>query len=428
MIVLVINAGSSSVKFTCLEIEGFTVLSRGLVERIGLHGTYFTYLRPGAGPIKREVDVKDTGQAINLIISYLTDADVGVLESLAEIEAIGHRIVHGGGTITAPVLIDDQVEAIIKEYLPLAPLHNPPNLEGVKACEKVFPGVPQVGVFDTAFHTSMPAPAYLYGLPIELYQKHGVRRFGFHGTSHKYVTERASHFFDRDAKDLRMISCHLGNGCSVCAVHGGRSIDTSMGFTPMEGLVMGTRCGDIDPAIIFFLMDHQDMSAAEVNEMLYRRSGIYGLAGIGSSDLRDIARKVREGHKQAKDALEVFCYRIRKYIGAYLAALGGADAIVFTAGIGENSPEVRALTCAGLEDLGIILDQDKNATLNGREGEIHKPESRVKVLIVPTNEELQIAREMLEALDQSATSEAELAEPLMGGILKPAEGRAGLKG
>ncbi|MHB9074256.1 MAG: acetate/propionate family kinase [Desulfobaccales bacterium] len=412
MNILVINSGSSSVKFTCLEDEDYTVLSRGLVERIGLPGTRFTYLRPGASPLKRAVDVQDANQAISLILSYLTDENAGVMQSLAEIKAIGHRIVHGGETITAPVLIDDQVKAVIEACFALAPLHNPPNLEGIKACEKVFLDVPQVGVFDTAFCSSMPARAHLYGLPLELYKQDGVRRYGFHGTSHQYVSRQATRFFDRDTRDLKIVTCHLGNGCSVSAVRGGRCIDTSMGFTPMEGLMMGTRCGDIDPAIIFFLMDRKNMSAAEVNEMLNRKSGILGLAGIGSSDLRDITRKVAEGHRQAKAALEVFCYRIRKYIGAYIAALGGVDAIVFTAGIGENSKMVRDWTCAGLEDLGIVLDQDKNAALNGGEGEIHKPESHVKLLIVPTNEELEIARETRAVLDKTATPQRGLARKL----------------
>jgi acetate kinase len=398
MNVLVINAGSSSVKFTCMKSDDFAVLADGLVERIGLPGTFFIYKRPGADPIRVETGITDTNQAVSLITSYLADDHVGVIKSLSEIMAVGHRIVHGGERITASVLIDDGVKEVIVECSSLAPLHNPPNLAGVKACEKVFPGVPQVGVFDTAFHTTMPSRAYLYGLPIDFYRNDGVRRYGFHGTSHKYVSRVAASFFDRDFRDLKIITCHLGNGCSISAVDGGRCIDTSMGFTPLEGLMMGTRCGDIDPAIIFFLMDRKNMNAVEVNEMLNKKSGILGLADIGSSDLRDVEKKVAEGHEQAEKGLDAFCYRIRKYIGSYLAAMGGADAIVFTAGIGENSATVRARVCTGMEGLGIVLDPAKNRALNGSEGEIHKAESRVKILIIPTNEELEIARETLAVL------------------------------
>ena len=404
MSVLVINAGSSSVKFTCMRSDDFTVLAGGLVERIGMPETFFTYKQPGADPVRVETEVADTNMAVSLITSYLTHESVGVLQSPAEITAIGHRIVHGGERITAPVLIDDQVKTVIEECFSLAPLHNPPNLAGIKACEQVFPGVPQVGVFDTAFHTTMPSRAYLYGLPIDLYRTDGVRRYGFHGTSHKYVSHEAARFFDRGTKDLKMITCHLGNGCSITAVDGGRCVDTSMGFTPLEGLMMGTRCGDIDPAIIFFLMDRKNMDAAEVNEMLNKKSGILGLADIGSNDLRDVEKKVADGHKQAEKCLDVFCYRIRKYIGSYLAAMGGVDAIVFTAGIGENSATVRVRVCAGLEGLGIMLDQGKNKALNGSGGEIHRPESRVKILIIPTNEELEIARATVALLDLNGAS------------------------
>jgi acetate kinase len=299
MNVLVINAGSSSVKFTCMKSDDFTVLAGGLVERIGLPGTFFTYKRPGADPIRVEADVTDTNRAVGLITSYLMDENVGVMKTLSEIMAIGHRIVHGGERITAPVLIDDQVEKVIEDCFSLAPLHNPPNLAGVKACERVFPGVPQVGVFDTAFHTTMPSRAYLYGLPIDLYRTDGVRRYGFHGTSHKYVSHEAARLLDQDIKNLKLITCHLGNGCSISAVDGGRCLDTSMGFTPLEGLMMGTRCGDMDPAIIFFLMDRKNMSAAEVNEMLNKKSGILGLADIGSNDVRDVEKKIADGHEQA---------------------------------------------------------------------------------------------------------------------------------
>ena len=399
MNILVINAGSSSVKFTCLKSQNFTVLASGLVERIGLNGTLFNYKREGLEKVTEEVDVKDANQAVILITSYLCDAKLGVMKSLDEIVAIGHRVVHGGEKITAPALIDAQVKSVIKECFEIAPLHNPPNLEGIKACEKVFPGIPQVGVFDTAFHSTMPPRAYLYALPLDLYRNDHVRRYGFHGTSHKYVSWEAARYLNRGIGSLKIITCHLGNGSSIAAVKEGRCIDTSMGFTPLEGLIMGTRCGDIDPAIIFYLMERKKMAATEVNEMLNKQSGMLGLAAIGSSDLRDVEQKIKEGHAQARAAFEAFCYRIRKYIGAYIAVMGGVDVIVFTAGIGENSEMVRAAVCSGMEGLGIVLDAQKNASLNHSRGEISKPESRVKILIIPTNEELQIARETMEVLN-----------------------------
>ncbi|MCX5839745.1 MAG: acetate kinase [Deltaproteobacteria bacterium] len=399
MNILVINAGSSSVKFTCMNSEDFTVLASGLVERIGLTGTLFHYKRHGSEKITKEVTVEKTRQAVTLITSYLCDAKVGVMKSLDEIVAIGHRVVHGGEKITAPALIDSQVKSVIEACIEIAPLHNPPNLEGIKACEEVFPDIPQVGVFDTAFHATMPPRAYLYALPLKLYRNDRVRRYGFHGTSHKYVAREAARYLNQGMNGLKLITCHLGNGSSITAVKDGRCIDTSMGFTPLEGLMMGTRCGDLDPAIIIYLMDRKKMTVAEVNEVLNKKSGMLGLADIGSSDLRDVQQKIMEGHAQAKAAFEVFCYRIRKYIGAYTAAMNGVDVIVFTAGIGENSEMVRAAVCCDMEGLGIVLDTQKNASLNHSKGEISKPESKVKILIIPTNEELQIAREAMEVLN-----------------------------
>jgi acetate kinase len=325
------------------------------------------------------------------------------MNSLKEIVAVGHRVVHGGEKITAPALIDGRVKEVIRDCFEIAPLHNPPNMEGILACEEVFPGTPQVGVFDTAFHATMPPSAYLYALPFELYQKDRLRRYGFHGTSHKYVSQEAARLLNRDKDDLKIITCHLGNGSSIAAVKAGRCVDTSMGFTPLEGLIMGTRCGDLDPAIIFYLMERKRMSVAEVNEMLNRKSGLLGLAGIGSSDLRDVEQKMLAGHAQARAAFEAFCYRIRKYVGAYTAAMGGVDAIVFTAGIGENSERVRAAVCSGLQGMGIALDPERNASRNGSAADISSPESRVKILIVPTNEELQIARETIEVLNARST-------------------------
>ena len=398
MNILIINAGSSSVKFTCMESEGFNVIASGVVERIGLRGTLFNYKRNGSEKIAKEVDVKNTRDAVALITSCLCDPAVGVMKSLNEMAAVGHRVVHGGEKISAPTLIDGSVKAVIEECSEMAPLHNPPNLEGIRACEEAFPGIPQVGVFDTAFHATLPPKAYLYGLPLQLYQNDHVRRYGFHGTSHKYVSQEAARFLNGPPDGLKIITCHLGNGSSIAAVKGGRCVDTSMGFTPLEGLIMGTRCGNLDPAIIFYLIERKQMSAAEVNELLNKKSGMLGLAGIGSSDLRDVEQKVTEGHAQAKAAFETFCYGIQKYIGAYMAAMGGVDAIVFTAGIGENSDRVRAAVCGGMEGLGIVLDAKKNASLNHSRGEISTPESKTKILIIPTNEELQIARETMEVL------------------------------
>ena len=402
MNILVVNAGSSSVKFTCLNSEDYSLLASGLVERIGAVGTLFHYKRRGFDKVTAEVAVSNTKQAVTLITSYLCGAEVGVMGSLDEIVAVGHRVVHGGEKITAPALIDKQVKTVIEECFEIAPLHNPPNLGGITACEEIFPGIPQVGVFDTAFHATMPPKAYLYALPLEFYHHDRVRRYGFHGTSHKYVSCEAARFLNRDAGSLGIITCHLGNGSSIAAVKGGRCIDTSMGFTPLEGLMMGTRCGDLDPAIIFYLMERKGMSVPEVSEALNKKSGMLGLAAIGSSDLRDVEQKIAEGHAHAKMAFDVFCYRIRKYIGAYIAAMGGVDAIVFTAGIGENSEMVRAAVCGGMEGLGIELDASRNVSFNRLGGEISKPESRVKILIIPTNEELQIARETMDVLNHRA--------------------------
>jgi len=402
MNILIINVGSSSVKFTCMDREGFSVLASGVMERIGLPGTTFHYRRCGSDKMVQELDVRNVDQAVKLIMSRLCDTVAGVMKSPEEITAVGHRVVHGGEKISAPVLIDGEVKRVIEECVEIAPLHNPPNLEGIRACEVVFPGIPQVGVFDTAFHATMPSRAYLYAIPLEIYLKDRVRRYGFHGTSHKYVSREAAGFFNRDIKDLKIITCHLGNGSSIAAVDGGRCIDTSMGFTPLEGLMMGTRSGDVDPAILFYLMDRKGMTAAEVSEMLNKKSGMLGLADIGSGDLRDVEQRVLEGHAQARIAFDTFCYRIRKYIGAYMAAMGGVDAVVFTAGIGENSDKVRAAVCGGMEGLGIVLDEQKNVELNRTRGEISHPESRVRVLIIPTNEELQIARETMEVLNAHA--------------------------
>lgn len=389
--ILVVNTGSSSVKFTLFFSTDLQVAASGLVERIGLDGTRLIYRRPGRETIQHLAAIPDIGSAIAGILPLLTDSRTGVIQSREEIRAIGHRVVHGGEFITQPALIDDRIKKIIQTCYDLAPLHNPPNMEGIMACEKGFPGIPQVAIFDTAFHATIPPQAYLYALPLPLCKELKIRKYGFHGTSHCYVSRKAAECIGRSPPELRLITCHLGNGCSITAVSGGRSVDTSMGFTPLEGTPMGTRCGDIDPAIIFYLMRQRGLDAEQLDILLNRESGLLGLAGTGSSDVRDIITAMQAGNQQAETALRVFTYRIKKYIGAYISALGGVDAIVFTAGIGENSPLIREWICEGLSELGIRLDIHRNQAMNGCLGEIQDTKSRVRLLIVPTNEEAEIA-------------------------------------
>ncbi len=401
MKVLVINAGSSSVKFTCFDMQDKSVLASGLVERIGFPGTKLVYRKTGQDKFTREVDVTDARQAVRVITQYLTDAERGVVASLEEIAAIGHRVLHGREKIHDTVLVDDEVKQVILDCVPLGPLHNPHNLKGIEACEDVFPGVPQVAVFDTAFHATMPQYAHMYALPYDYYEKDHIRKYGFHGTSHRFVSKETARFLGRDIKELKTIVCHLGNGCSISAVDGGICVDTSMGLTPLEGLIMGTRSGDLDPAVVWYLMEHKKLDYHEINDLLNKKSGLLGLAGIGSGDLRDIEDAAAEGNKQAEIALKAFTYRIRKYIGSYVAAMGGVDALVFTAGVGENSDVVRAMVCEGLEGLnGIKLDPEKNLALNRKKGEIQAVDSRVKIVIIPTNEELEIAEQTVEVLDR----------------------------
>lgn len=374
------------------------LLAKGHIERIGLKGPIVKASK------KPRTNTPDQGQktshtdAVVEMISTLTDGDKGVIRSEHDIAAVGHRIVHAGEKLQQPVVIDEKVKIIIKECSPLAPLHNPPNLVGVLACEKYFPDAPQIAVFDTAFHSTMPPKAFLYGLPHEIYQEYGVRRYGFHGTSHKFVAQRAGDLLGVPWNELKIISCHLGNGCSLAAIKYGASIDTSMGMTPLEGLIMGTRCGDLDPAVILFLMKNMQLTVDQVDNLLNQESGLLGLAGIGSSDLRDIEGKAGQGHEQAIVALETFCYRIKKYIGAYIAAMGGLDVLVFTAGVGTNSSLVRAKVCEDLDSLGISLDLESNERFNGIESEIQSKSSSVKILITPTDEELEIARQAKQVL------------------------------
>jgi acetate kinase len=394
------NAGSSSVKFSLFGVEDDTVMASGIVERIGLRGTRLFYRNLRGNEIRTNAEVVDTSQAIGAMMSLLMDKKLGVIRSKEEISAIGHRVVHGGEKIKSSALITTEVKKIIIECFELAPLHNPPNMAGIKACEVNFPGVPQAAVFDTAFHTTLPDYAYLYGLPYKLYREDKIRKYGFHGTSHQYVCQVAAELLDQPLGELRLISCHLGNGCSITAVEEGKSIDTSMGFTPLEGLIMGTRCGDLDPAIVFYLMEHKNLNSRQINELLNKQSGLLGLAEAGSSDLRDILAAGKKGKQQADTAIHAFVYRIKKYIGAYTAAMGGLDAIIFTAGIGENSALIREMVCNGLENLEIVLDPDKNARANGKLCHVGNDQSRVEILVVPTNEERAIALQTLELLQR----------------------------
>lgn len=389
MKVLVLNCGSSSVKYQFISTDNKQVLAKGSIERIGSSSAILTHQRYDGDTIKITGEILDHDIAIEYVIAVLLSKNHGVIKDRSEIEAVGHRVVHGGEDFSGSVLITDAVIQTLKENIELAPLHNPPNIKGILACQKHLPGIPQVGVFDTAFHQKMPPKAYLYGIPYLLYKKYKIRRYGFHGTSHLYVSKRAADLINQPYDKLKIITCHLGNGCSVAAVDGGISIDTSMGFTPLEGLLMGTRCGDLDPSIPLHVMGKEELTLAEVNTMLNKHSGLMGISGV-SNDMREIIKAMKDGNERAKFAFEVFCYRIKKYIGAYAAALGGLDAIVFTGGIGENSTDVRKEVLSNLEFLGIELDDEKNQLSDG-ERVITKDYSKVKVFVIPTNEELVIA-------------------------------------
>jgi acetate kinase len=392
MIILVINAGSSSLKFTLFDMDdNKKVLANGLIERIGIDGTSMKYSNYKGEKYQSQVQVKNANEGAQLATEFLVDVKYGVLEDLKAIDAIGHRIVHGMEKISKPVLVTPEVKAVLNEGSLLAPLHNPHNLVGIQACEMVLPGVPNVGVFDTAFHSTMPPRAYLYGIPYALYTEDHIRRYGFHGTSHAYVSKIAAEIDGRPAKDLRIITAHLGNGASITAIKGGESIDTSMGLTPLEGVIMGTRSGDIDPAIVIHLMKLKGMSPQEMDNLLNKKSGVLGLGGIGSSDLRDIEEAADGGNTQCAQALDIYAYRIRKYIGSYIAALGGLDILVFTAGAGENSATLRASILKDLEGIGFKLDLEKNKVRSSEPRVISLPESPYKVMVIPTNEELAIA-------------------------------------
>ena len=397
MKVLVINCGSSSLKYQLIDMTTEESLAQGLVERIGIEGSVLTQKVEGKDKYIVKEQMKDHKDAIRLVLAALVDENNGVIKSMDEISAVGHRVVHGGEKYKESVVINDEVKANIEECFKLAPLHNPANMIGIKACEELMPNTATVAVFDTAFHGTMPEDAYLYALPYELYEKHGIRKYGFHGTSHKYVSQTCAEVMGRDIKDLKIITCHLGNGASLCAVKNGVSVDTSMGFTPLEGLAMGTRCGNIDPAIVTFLMKEEGLSVDEVNDLLNKKSGVLGISGI-SSDFRDIEDAAfNKDDRRAKLALKIFEYKIRTTIGAYAAAMGGVDAIVFTAGVGENGPETREKCLEGLEFLGVEIDREAN-NVRGKVREISKAGCKVKAFVIPTNEELVIARDTLELI------------------------------
>lgn len=392
MKILVINCGSSSLKYQLIDSGTEEVLAKGLCERIGIDGSAITHQPAGGEKVKTEIPMPNHTVAVQLVIEKLTDVSVGVIASLEEIDAVGHRIVHGGERFAESVLLTEDVMKAIEDCNDLAPLHNPANLIGINSCREIMPKVPMVGVFDTAFHQTMPKKAYLYGLPYSYYEKHKVRRYGFHGTSHDFVSGRAAEILGKDRADLKIIVCHLGNGASVSAVQNGKSVDTSMGLTPLEGLIMGTRSGDMDSAIVTFLAQKEGISAEEVLDICNKKSGVLGLSGGYSSDFRDLAEAAAAGNEMAKTALETYAYRVGKYIGAYAAAMNGVDVIAFTAGAGENNAEVRRLIGQYIGFLGTSINEQKNQ-LRGEEIILSKETDKVVTMVVPTDEELAIARE-----------------------------------
>ena len=391
MKVLVINCGSSSLKYQLLDMPQGDVVAKGICERIGIDGQLVHNNMSTKTTWK--VPMPTHGEAIKSVFKALTDAEIGVISDLSEISAVGHRVLHGGEEITQSVVIDDHVIDVIDAHIPLGPLHNPANSLGIKECRKLLPDVPQVAVFDTAFHQTMPPKAYMYALPYEMYEKHHIRRYGFHGTSHMYVANRCAEVHGKPIEDLKIITCHLGNGSSISAVDHGKCVDTTMGLTPLEGTPMGTRCGSIDPAIVKFIMDRENMTADEVDTLMNKKSGVMGISGV-SSDFRDINDAADNGNERARLALDMFCYSVKKYIGAYIAAMGGCDCIAFTAGVGENDKVVRAGACEGMEFFGIEIDPVKNLT-RGEEMLISTPDSKISVYIIPTNDELAIAQETM---------------------------------
>ena len=398
MKVLVLNCGSSSLKYQLIDMETENVLAKGLCERIGIEGSRLKHQPTGKDAVIFDDYQENHSVSVRMVLDALTNPEHGVVKSMSEINAVGHRVVHGGEYFAGSVIITDEVKEALEKCCDLAPLHNPANLIGIAACEEIMPGVPQVGVFDTAFHQTMPERAYLYALPYEYYEKYKVRRYGFHGTSHRFVSEEVCKMMDRPYDQTKVITCHLGNGGSVCAVRNGKSIDTTMGFTPLEGLVMGTRAGDVDVAAVTYLMKKEGLSADEMDNILNKKSGVLGLSGV-SSDFRDIEEAAEAGNDRAETALDVFAYKVAKRIGAYAAAMNGVDAIVFTAGLGENSATTRSAICNYLGWMGVHIDSYNNS-LRGKAIEISATDSRVRVYVIPTNEELVIARDTKELLDK----------------------------
>ncbi|OPL08039.1 MAG: acetate kinase [delta proteobacterium ML8_F1] len=396
MKVIVINCGSSSLKYQLLNMEDESLMAIGLVERIGLDGAQLKHETVGKDKQVIVTPMKNHKDALKVVLDALVDPGHGVIKSLNEIDAAGHRVVHAGEKFSGSVKITDAVMDALEECIELAPLHNPPNIMGIKAIQELLPSIVNVGVFDTAFHQTMPASSYIYPLPYEYYEKYGLRRYGFHGTSHRYVSERAASILGMDYHNMKIVTCHLGNGASATAVLNGKSVATSMGFTPLEGLAMGTRTGDLDPAIVTYLMSKENLSIQEMDNILNKKSGVLGISGI-SSDFRDIEEAADAGNQRAKLAVDVFRLRVKKYIAAYAAVMGGVDAVVFTAGLGENSPVDRKAICEGLEFMGLSIDDEKN-NVRGKETVISTDDSKVKVLLIPTNEELTIARDTIEIL------------------------------
>ncbi len=392
MNILVINCGSSSVKYQFIDTKTEVALAKGMVSRIGMTASVITHKPHDKPEITVSAEILDHIAAIQYVVSLLLSKNHGVIKEKSEIDGVGHRVVHGGEEFQDSALITEELMTTLRHLIELAPLHNPHNIRGIKACEQTLPGIPQVAVFDTAFHSTMPPHAYIYGIPYVFYKRYGIRRYGFHGTSHKYVSERATKMLGKPLTELKLITCHLGSGNSAAAIDMGKSVDTTMGFTPLEGLLMGTRSGDLDPAIIMHIMAREELTLNEGNTLLNKHSGLAGISGV-SSDMADIIERAREGHEGASLALNVYCYRLKKYIGAYAAAMGGLDALVFTAGIGENAPVVRKLATDGLEFLGVQIDAKKNNTAIRKEVDISAPDARVHTLVVPTNEELVIARD-----------------------------------
>lgn len=396
MKVLVINTGSSSLKYQLIDMANESVLAKGVCDRIGLEHSFLKHSKTGNDAVVIEKDLYNHKVAVQEVLKALTDSKTGVIKSTDEISAVGHRIVHGGEKFKESVIIDDKVMDAIKECIDLAPLHNPSNIIGIEACQHIMPNIPMVAVFDTAFHQTMPREAYIYALPYELYEKYRLRKYGFHGTSHKYVAYRAAEMLDKPIEELKLVTCHLGNGASLCAVKYGKSVETTMGFTPLQGLCMGTRSGSIDPDIISFLMKKENMTVNDISNFLNKKSGVLGVSGV-SSDFRDVQAAAEAGNDRATLALDIFCYRVKRFIGDYIGLMNGADAVIFTAGIGENNPYIREKVMNEMDFLGIKIDLEKNNVI-GKEIDISAPGSKVKTLVVPTNEELAIARETVKFL------------------------------